>query len=201
MSDIPTPVLNVINLWAGPGAGKSTTAAGLFNLLKRATPLRVELVTEVAKDRTYRRDRKGMAFQLSMLGEQDARLRTLVGEVDWAICDSPLPMQPLYASPEEHPWIDVAAWGAYTAPWYRNHNFWVRRVKPYAPYGRGQTEEEALMKDVQARPLFLQACDISPDRMPWDVNGDQAAPYSIARMLGLYNLRDMAQAVDVGGGP
>lgn len=44
-------MLKVISLWAGPGAGKSTTAAALFNLMKRER-FEVELVTEVAKDWT-----------------------------------------------------------------------------------------------------------------------------------------------------
>jgi len=38
----------VINLFAGPGAGKSTTAAGLFAEMKRAN-VDVELVTEYVK--------------------------------------------------------------------------------------------------------------------------------------------------------
>ncbi len=44
--------LKVINLWAGPGAGKSTTAAGLFNLMK-IRGYNVELVTEFAKEMVY----------------------------------------------------------------------------------------------------------------------------------------------------
>jgi ATP:corrinoid adenosyltransferase len=44
--------MKVINLWAGPGAGKSTTASGLFYLMKTAD-MQVELVTEYAKDMTW----------------------------------------------------------------------------------------------------------------------------------------------------
>ena len=40
--------MKVINLFAGPGAGKSTTAAGLFHLMKIAG-MNVELVTEFSR--------------------------------------------------------------------------------------------------------------------------------------------------------
>ena len=41
--------MKVINLYGGPGSGKSTTAAGLFSLMK-IEGQRVELVTEFARD-------------------------------------------------------------------------------------------------------------------------------------------------------
>ena len=47
--------MRVINLFGGPGAGKSTTAAGLFFFMKSDSSFdkSVELVTEFAKDLTY----------------------------------------------------------------------------------------------------------------------------------------------------
>ena len=44
--------MKVINLFAGPGTGKSTTAAGLFYKMKSKGYM-VELVTEFAKDLVY----------------------------------------------------------------------------------------------------------------------------------------------------
>jgi adenylate kinase family enzyme len=41
-----------INIFGGPGAGKSTTAAALFAEMKRRG-MNVELATEVAEDREY----------------------------------------------------------------------------------------------------------------------------------------------------
>ena len=38
-----------VNLFGGPGIGKSTTAAGVFNLLK-LHGIETELITEFAKD-------------------------------------------------------------------------------------------------------------------------------------------------------
>jgi len=46
----------IINLFAGPGSGKSTVAAGLFNYFKK-NGYNCELAPEVAKDLTYSRSR------------------------------------------------------------------------------------------------------------------------------------------------
>lgn len=48
----------IINIWAGPGAGKSTTAAETFALCKKAG-LGVELRTEYVKDWAWRGDKIG----------------------------------------------------------------------------------------------------------------------------------------------
>lgn len=59
----------VINLIGGPGAGKSTTAAGLFFLMKCAG-LKVELVTEFAKELSYDENWADLKKQLYVLAEQ-----------------------------------------------------------------------------------------------------------------------------------
>lgn len=172
--------LKVINLYAGPGAGKSTVAAGLFSLMK-SLGLRVELVGEVAKDYTYQRDQKSIRNQLLLLAEQDARLRRLVGEVDWVVTDSPLPLSLAYADPDEYgEWFDEAVQGAFYR--YDNFDFFIRRVKPYATFGRSQTESEALALDIQVRAIFT---DFAEERFSWEFDGDLQAPYRIASALGL----------------
>ena len=78
----------VVNLLAGPGTGKSTTAAGTFAELKHRGH-RVELVTEVAKEMCY----EGVPHpfdQRYILTEQRHRLERLVGQVDIVISDAPL---------------------------------------------------------------------------------------------------------------
>lgn len=172
--------LKVINLYAGPGAGKSTAAAGLFSLMK-SLGYRVELVTERAKDYTYQRDSKSLGNQLLVFAEQDARLRRLVGEVDWVITDSPLPLSLVYRDPAEFgDWFDHAVEGAHYR--YDNFDFFIVRAKPYQGYGRGQTESEALALDLQVRDIFEE---FSEEGLAWLVNGDVRAPYTIADALGL----------------
>lgn len=133
--------MKVINLWGGPGSGKSTTAAGLFAHMK-LNQMKVELVTEFAKDLTYENSFITLSNQLLVTGQQDHRLRRLEGQVDYIITDSPLPLGLMYASGVfKSDWFQNCVIGAYNS--YDNINFFVRRVKPYAMVGRTQTETES----------------------------------------------------------
>ena len=52
----------VVNLFAGPGAGKSTGAAYIFSKLKMAG-VDAEYVTEFAKDKTWEENQKVLNCQ------------------------------------------------------------------------------------------------------------------------------------------
>lgn len=168
--------MKVINLWAGPGAGKSTTAAGLFHKMKLAG-LRVELVTEYAKDLVYEKNSARLVSQLAIVGEQDCRLRRLLGQVDFAITDSPLPIPLMYAPPPfTAQWFTNAALGVFHT--YNNINFVIDRVKPYSEYGRLQSESEAREVDNKVA-IFLAHHNIPFTVIP----GDEDAPAGIMRHL------------------
>jgi ABC-type oligopeptide transport system ATPase subunit len=175
--------LKVINLYAGPGSGKSTTAAGLFNLMK-TSGYSVELVTEAAKDRTYERAWDVRNNQLLLFAQQDHRLRRLEGQVEWAVTDSPLPLGCVYIGPlsEYGRWLPVAIWSRFAQ--YNNHNVMIRRVKPYQTFGRTQTEAEARALDAAARGTWEAADTLSASR-GFEVDGDAEAPYAILHNLGL----------------
>lgn len=170
--------LKVINLWCGPGGGKSTTAAGLFNILKNRGRS-VELVTEVAKDMEWDKAYTVRENQLLVLGLQDQRLRRLEGQCEWAITDSPLPMGLVYASPE-YSFLDYTAWEAYDR--YQNFDVLIQRVKPYAQYGRSQTEEEARGMDRRVAHLWAEAVDEDTE-FAYTVKGDERAPMAIYEWL------------------
>lgn len=80
--------MKVINIFGGPGCGKSTLAAGLFHQMKLAD-FNCELVTEFAKDLTWERSPTRLC-QPYVFGIQYLRLQRLIGQVDYAITDSPL---------------------------------------------------------------------------------------------------------------
>lgn len=187
--------LQVINLWGGPGAGKSTTAAGLFNLLKQVPGLRVELVTEFAKDLTYERNLVGLQNQLYILGHQDHRLRRLEGKVDFVITDSPLPLGIAYLTPEYQEMdLDETILDAYAR--YTNYDFLLRRKKPYATYGRNQTEHEALTIDADLMHIFRRATGWNGDLVDLEheafvTDADEFAPFSIAQYLPIPNLEKL----------
>lgn len=157
----------IVNFFAGPGAGKSTTKAGLFFEMKHAG-LRVESIDEFAKELTYDGAHDAMQNEMWMLAEQDRRQRRLIGKVDFVLTDAPLLKSLFYVR------------GVYDNPAYREHirllfdsytnfNVWVDRVKPYMPYGRSQTEGEA---DEIGRRMKAELAGI----IHLDVAGDRDAP-------------------------
>ena len=85
----------IINLFGGPGTGKSTTAAALFYKLKMMG-INCELVTEFAKDITWEKNKKALACQPYVFGKQCYRIERCVDQVDVIITDSPLPLSILY---------------------------------------------------------------------------------------------------------
>lgn len=143
----------VINLFAGPGAGKSTTAADLFARLKMAGQS-AELVTEYAKDLVW--EEAPMGNQLRILAEQDRRLQRLQGKVRWVITDSPLLLGLCYL--ERHSRYDTAGFRN-AVRWafrsYRNVNFLLHRPSSYDPSGRNQgTREEAVAIDRKLKNIL-----------------------------------------------
>jgi len=160
----------VINLVGGPGSGKSTTAAGLFFLMK-IRGLRCELVTEYAKELSYDKNWSDLKRQLHVLAEQERRQRRLVDVVDFIVTDSPLITGIAYVSdPRDHYAVEQSARSLFAS--YKNINFAIDRVKPYADYGRNQTEDEAKAID---RLLLEEIWKGEPfeARVPGDINAPQ----------------------------
>lgn len=143
--------LKVISLWAGPGAGKSTTAAALFARMKRLR-CSVELVTEYAKDLTYEKSFNKLSNQLHVLAEQNYRLARLEGQAEYAITDSPLPFSLIYCQRDDQSWLEPLIWKLWHN--YENFPFLVKRTTaPYVEAGRNQNLEEATFIDRQVADL------------------------------------------------
>lgn len=162
----------VINLCGGPGAGKSTTAAGLFNLMKLSGE-KVEYVTEYAKDLTYERNVSRLGNQMTVIGEQYNRLHTLVGQVDYIVTDSPLFLSIMYAQGQ----FKAAGFtGAilWAFEQFDNVNFLLERTKAYERYGRNQTEAEARAIDRRVESLM-----VGLDIPYMAIDGDANAPHEI----------------------
>lgn len=132
----------VINLFAGPGAGKSTLASGVFYHLKSAG-LNCELVTEFAKDLTWSKRNECLKCQPYILGKQYNKLFRLNGKVDYIITDSPLLLSVIYNT--KHHSLNQLAFDLFNE--FNNINFFVIRVKDYLQIGRSQTFEESLLID------------------------------------------------------
>lgn len=166
----------VINLFAGPGAGKSTTAAGLFHEMK-LKGLSVEIVTEFAKDLTYQKNHEALGNQLTILGEQFNRMYRLKNQVDWIITDSPLLLGLMYSDgPFRSAWFTGTCMGAFDV--FDNVNFSLRRIKEYKTEGRNQTKDQAVVIDNRVVGL-LESMNI-----PFNfIRGDETAPKAIMEQV------------------
>jgi hypothetical protein len=144
----------VVNLFAGPGAGKSTMAAGLFYELKMRSH-NVELVLEYAKDLTWEGRTATLNNQAYVFGKQLQRLERLRGKVDVIVTDSPILLSCIYA-PESYPpsWFDFVNRVDRS---FETFNVYLIRTKLYKTEGRTQTHEEAQAIDKKVRS-FLELC-------------------------------------------
>lgn len=130
----------VVNFFGGPGAGKSTAAAGLFYELKKRW-VSAELVTEFAKDLVWSDSAHLLSKQNYVFANQEHRINRLAGKVDVAISDSPLLLSAFYA-PEDYPLsFKQSVFDFFKM--YRNINIFVERSHEYAVSGRLQNQGEA----------------------------------------------------------
>lgn len=144
----------VVNLYGGPGTGKSTSAAYLVYLMK-ANGLNVELVREYVKDWAWEGRKFNAYDQLYFMGKQLRKESMLYGKVDAIVTDSPVMLGVYYAKRFSPPSVAEGVRAA-TLAYYRqaaedghNHvHIFLRRTKVYNPLGRYQTEQEATDIDV-----------------------------------------------------
>lgn len=144
----------VINLYAGPGAGKSTIASDTFALLKWKN-VNVELVSEYAKAVTWEGRHTILQDQLYILAKQNRMLERLRTQVDYAITDSPLFLNRVYSG-DYYP----STFGPFVNDLYNSYdnlNIFLEREKPYHKVGRNQTEDEARELDKKIKDLLIQS--------------------------------------------
>ena len=135
----------VVNLFGGPGCGKSTTAAWLFSELKQRQ-ISCEYVTEFAKDLTWERNLDALSCQEYVFGNQSYRMSRVKDKVDVLITDSPLPLSIIYNHGRlMEPEFSRLVWQVYNK--YDNINFYLTRPSIYDETGRNESKEEALVID------------------------------------------------------
>ena len=174
--------MQVINLFGGPGAGKSTTAAGLFYEMKKMR-LEVELVTEYAKDMVWEGRHNILEDQIYIFAKQQRRISRLRDHrIDWVITDSPIALGLVYlrdgALSDNFRDLVMEVFDS-----FENHNFLLQRNFEYNPIGRNQKDlEEAGIYDQKVASL-LDARDI-PFRT---IVGGEWAVTRILEGIGLTN--------------
>lgn len=140
----------VINLFAGPGSGKSTTCAGVFSKLKLAG-VNCEMALEYAKDKVWENSLDVLDDQIYVFGKQLHRLNRLKGKVDVIITDSPILLSIIY-NKEASNYLDDLVIEQFHK--FNNLNYYVVRDESFNPKGRVQNHEESMEKDDQIKTLL-----------------------------------------------
>ncbi len=142
----------VINLVGGPGAGKSTIASGVFNLLKM-NRREVELVNEYPKTLVWEERKKTFDDSLYLFAKQAHIQYSINGKVAYMVTDRPLIMSNMYHNfwmaqdwPDE--WNE-AFYKMVKETWdlYDNQVYLINRCIPYQVNGRNESEDEAKQQD------------------------------------------------------
>jgi len=152
----------VVNLFAGPGTGKSSTMGSLFSELKWRN-INCDMAPEYAKEIVWtdtpvdldenecKPKFNKLMDQKYIFGKQQHRVRRLDGKVDVIITDSPILLSLLYGK-------DLSA--AFktnvreTHDEFYNLNIFLERKKPYHAKGRLQTADEAKGLDVELKEIL-----------------------------------------------
>jgi len=171
----------LVNLYGGPGTGKSTTAAGVFMLLKQRG-YNAELVTEFAKDVAWEHQGQPvpdvMKAQELVFAQQHWRIRRLINKVDYIVTDSPLLMNLMYV-PEDFELPALRDMIKQAHRMYTNReDIFLMRTKDYNPAGRWQTEDEARALDLRIKSLLNETGLGS-----WNVRADIHAPSFIVEVI------------------
>lgn len=145
----------IINLYGGPGIGKSTLAAKVFAAMKDAG-CSVELVSEYIKQWAWE-DRIPVDYdQFYIFGHQTKREHRLFDKVDYIVTDSPVMLVAYYTMLFGTPHQSVLFRSMYLTYLDMCHkkghihkHYLLKRYYPYQNEGRFQSEEEAYKIDEQ----------------------------------------------------
>lgn len=131
----------IVNLFGGPGSGKSTGAAYIFSMLKMKG-INAELVTEYVKDEVWEKNYTAIGYQPYVFGNQAFRIARCADKVDVVVTDSPTLLSIVYnPDPVLAPGLNRLVLDSFNS--YNNISYFLKRTKPYNESGRMQTESEA----------------------------------------------------------
>lgn len=144
----------IINLFGGPGTGKSTSAAYLYSLLKQ-NGHSAELIREYVKDWAWEGRKISLYDQYYFIGKQIRLESMLFNKVDYIITDCPVRMIGYYTqkyapaiSKDIYRLIDCYEEQAYKDG-HTHKNIFLHRSKAYKTEGRYQSEDEAIAMDTE----------------------------------------------------
>lgn len=141
-----------INLFGGPGTGKSTLCAKLFADLK-VKGIDCEMALEYAKDVVWEESFRKLSNQVYIFGKQHNRLHRLNGKVDVVITDSPLLNSIIYDD-TKNPQLRELILTEFSK--LNTLNYYIDRCFEYKQNGRVQDLDGAIGKDNDYKQLLNQ---------------------------------------------
>lgn len=141
----------IINIYGGPGVGKSTFRARLFTELKYRGVI-CEESPEYAKDKVYEESLTTLSNQIYVFGKQHHRLFRLLKQNDVVVCDSPLLNTLLYDSDNNK---ELRALVVSEHHKMNNYDILLVREHEYQQTGRYQNEEEAKKLDDEIENILI----------------------------------------------
>lgn len=142
----------VINLFGGPGVGKSTLCSMIFSTLK-VKGIDCEMALEYAKDIVWEESFKKLSNQIYVFGKQQNRIWRLNGKVDVIITDSPLLNSIIYDD-TKNPHLYNLIISEFNK--LNTLNYYITRTLKYEENGRVQTYEQAIEKDNFYKRILLE---------------------------------------------
>jgi len=164
----------VINMFGGPGVGKSTLALGVAHLLKREGHT-CEYIREAAKIRAYAQAPIDAFEQFHITAEQIKMESQYYGHCEFIVSDSPLELQAFYDfhRSQSYVYLDLITQlrsVAFRDPGVARIDFMLARTGVYSGVGRYESEAEAWEVDT-ALEVFLEKATIETRRVdPYGIN-------------------------------
>lgn len=144
----------VVNMFAGPGAGKTTCAWEIASALKKKG-LITEYVSEVAKEYVWENNFEvldgSVKNQGKLLEEQDRRIQRLMGKVEVIVTDSPILLNNIYLK-EKNPEFESNVINRFKSQ--NNFNVFIDRGKKFETTGRIHDYADSIRIDSNIEKLL-----------------------------------------------
>lgn len=122
----------VVNLFAGPGAGKTTCAWEIASELKKRG-INTEYVPEYAKELVWDENYKALADQEHIFEVQANRINRLIGKVDVVVTNSPILFSEIYGKNNSND-FKQRIWEEHDS--HKNFNLFINRCLRFEQQGR-----------------------------------------------------------------
>lgn len=148
----------IINMFAGPGAGKTTCAWEIASELKKkgfVTEYVPEYAKELVWDKNYEMLDGSLEHQRQLLAVQTHRIVRLIGQVDFVVTDAPLMLNSIYftsGTPEEQRLYRDEVFEKFSS--FENFSVFIRRGNNFEQAGRIHDLSQSMQVDQQIKEML-----------------------------------------------